>query len=143
MDVFRYRQKVQFQHCDPAGIVFYPRYFEMVNETLEEWFARRIGVPFETLHGAMAASIPTVVLQAEFTATSRHGDLLDFTLRPTRIGLSSLDLAFTAHCGDELRLKVASTVVYITKEPPASHPWPDALREAISREIRQGSNDNA
>jgi 4-hydroxybenzoyl-CoA thioesterase len=23
-------QKVLFRHCDPAGIVFFPRYFEMV-----------------------------------------------------------------------------------------------------------------
>ncbi|MEL6103010.1 MAG: acyl-CoA thioesterase, partial [Pseudomonadota bacterium] len=26
---FQFLQKVLFKHCDPAGIVFYPRYFEM------------------------------------------------------------------------------------------------------------------
>ena len=30
---------VRFQHCDPAGIVFYPRYFEMISQSVEEWFA--------------------------------------------------------------------------------------------------------
>src|SRR5260370_493059 len=32
--------QVLFRHCDPAGIVFYPRYFEMVNDLVEEWFDR-------------------------------------------------------------------------------------------------------
>ena len=29
---------VQFAHCDPAGIVFYARYFEIINEVVEDWF---------------------------------------------------------------------------------------------------------
>ncbi|CPO21707.1 4-hydroxybenzoyl CoA thioesterase [Bordetella pertussis] len=29
--------EVRFRHCDPAGIVFYPRYFEMINDFVEEW----------------------------------------------------------------------------------------------------------
>ena len=28
------QRKVRFQHCDPAGIVFYPRYFEMLNSVV-------------------------------------------------------------------------------------------------------------
>ena len=30
---FSHEQRVRFGHCDPAGIVFYPRYFEMINLT--------------------------------------------------------------------------------------------------------------
>lgn len=32
---FSYRQKVLFMHYDPAGIVFFPRYFEMMNDCVE------------------------------------------------------------------------------------------------------------
>ena len=35
---FTTTRKVRFEHCDPAGIVFYPRYFEMINGTVEDWF---------------------------------------------------------------------------------------------------------
>ena len=31
---FTTQRKVRFQHCDPAGIVFYPRYFEMINSVV-------------------------------------------------------------------------------------------------------------
>ena len=30
---------VEFNHCDPAGIVFYARYFEMTNSVCENFFA--------------------------------------------------------------------------------------------------------
>ena len=38
--------EVRFRHCDPAGIVFYPRYFEMINDFVEEWFDKGMGLPF-------------------------------------------------------------------------------------------------
>ena len=30
---------IRFEHCDAAGIIFYPRFFGLVNETVEDWFA--------------------------------------------------------------------------------------------------------
>ena len=44
--------EVRFRHCDPAGIVFYPRYFEMINDFVEEWFDKGMGLPFHALRGA-------------------------------------------------------------------------------------------
>ena len=35
MKVFSFSQDIGFRHCDPAGIVFYPRYFEMMNDAVE------------------------------------------------------------------------------------------------------------
>ena len=32
---FTAEMTVAFRHCDPAGIVFYPRYFEMINDFVE------------------------------------------------------------------------------------------------------------
>lgn len=42
--------KVRFAHADAAGIVFYPRYFEMLNGAVEDWFEQDIGLDFKTLH---------------------------------------------------------------------------------------------
>ena len=36
---FTLTHTVRFGDCDPAAIVFYPRYYEMLNATIEEWFA--------------------------------------------------------------------------------------------------------
>ena len=42
MTVFTVDIPVRFQHTDPAGIVFYPRYFEMINQVIEDWFAEKL-----------------------------------------------------------------------------------------------------
>ncbi|KAF5290196.1 hypothetical protein FQR65_LT20676 [Abscondita terminalis] len=42
--------EIGFRHCDPAGIVFYPRYAEMINDTVEHWFKHGLGMDFDCLH---------------------------------------------------------------------------------------------
>lgn len=47
VDVFEEVQTVRFQHCDPAGIVFCPRDYEMLNLTVERFFERKHGPSFD------------------------------------------------------------------------------------------------
>jgi 4-hydroxybenzoyl-CoA thioesterase len=140
---FMLQQKVLFQHCDPAGIVFYPRYFEMINATVEEWFSQRLCIPFETLHGSLGAAVPTVSMTAEFHAPSRHGDVLEFRLRPTRIGRSSVGLSIEAYCGAERRLSLESTLVFTRKGANRPESWPEDIRARISQELSGLVKDDA
>lgn len=137
MAVFTLQQKVLFRHCDPAGIVFYPRYFEMINDTVEAWFDARVGVTFEAIHGSMGAAVPTAAMDIRFCAPSRHGDVLTFTLTPKKIGRTSLKIAIEAHCGAELRLSLNSTLVYINKTSGRPERWPEQMRRAIQHDLDQ------
>src|SRR5690242_12783792 len=38
MAAFQREVLVRFGHCDAAGWVFYPRYFEMISDFVEDWF---------------------------------------------------------------------------------------------------------
>lgn len=143
MAAFSYRQKVLFQHCDPAGIVFYPRYFEMLNATVEEWFEAVIGCGFPTMHGPMQVAVPTAAINIAFTAPSKLGDQLEFILIPTRIGRSSLELDITAGSGAEQRLKATVTLVFTKHGAGKSEAWPDDLRAKIEKEINQVVENNA
>jgi acyl-CoA thioesterase FadM len=40
---------VRFGHCDPATFVFYPRYFEMINSFVEDWFEDGLEASFPGL----------------------------------------------------------------------------------------------
>jgi len=71
---------VRFHHCDPAGIVFYPRYYDMLNATIEEWFETRLGWPFAAIHGPMSMGVPTVSQEARYFRPSRLAERLDFVL---------------------------------------------------------------
>jgi len=140
---FTMQQKVRFQHCDPAGIVFYPRYFEMISATVEEWFEERIGVPFATLHGERGGAVPTASLKIDFHAPSRLGDALEFRLRPLRIGRSSVALSIEARCGGERRLSMESTLVFTNGRAGKPNTWPGDIRARISREIGGAVSDDA
>lgn len=125
---FTTQRKVRFQHCDPAGIVFYPRYYEMLNAVVEDYFAQVVGHDFNCLHVETRTGVPTVHLETRFHAPSRLGETLTFELAVHGIGRTSLTLRTTAHCHQELRLTCDSTLVYINLESGRPLPWPDAMR---------------
>ncbi len=126
--MFAFPQKVLFKHCDPAGIIFFPRYFEMINDCTEEFFATRVNWPFEQL--LATGGIPTVSTCCKFTAPSRHGEHLLFTLAIERIGNTSIELEITACSGSEVRLINKSTLVRVD---PSGRPerWPDQVRSRL------------
>ncbi len=132
---FEVRRLVRFAHTDPSGIVFYPRYFEMINNTVEDWFADGLGVSFARLHSDYAAGVPTVHTECSFLSPSRLGEVLTFTLAVSRIGRSSLVLDIEAHCAEHRRVRATVTLVYTLVEDSRleSAPLPADLREQIER----------
>ena len=133
--------KVRFAHCDPAGIVFYPRYFEMLNSVVEDWFEERLGASFASLHMDQQLGVPTVRLETQFTAPSRLGDVLKAELHVDKIGNSSCSLRVLFFCEDQARLAVSLVIVAMTLTDGKSLPWPQALRTAL--ELEQGSQSSA
>lgn len=131
---FKCAQKVLFRHCDPAGMVFYPKYFEMLNDCVEAFFDTVLDWPFETLHET--GSVPTVATTTEFTAPSRHGDRLTLTLQIEKIGRTSLSLKTEARSGDELRFRTRSTLVHIGLDSRPT-PWPQRARAGIEQFMEQ------
>jgi len=125
---FDFPQKVLFKHCDPAGIVFYPRYFEMLNDCVEAYFDEVLEMPFETLHAT--GGVPTAEITTRFHAPSRHGDRLTITLSVTRVGRSSLGLAFEAAAAGEPRLSARSTLVLVGGDG-RPRPWPEEVKQKL------------
>lgn len=104
-------KRVRFAHCDPAGIVFYPRYVELLNEIVEDWFEEGLGVDFHSLHVEHGLAIPTVRLDVEYLAPSRYGDLLSFRLAVAHIGNTSLQLSVMVYSDEQLRVRARLKVV--------------------------------
>ena len=65
---------VDFADCDPARIVFYPRYFEWFDRATERMFRAR-GMPWAELFPQYRmAGLPLVDASASFRGPSRFGD---------------------------------------------------------------------
>ncbi len=132
--VFTVRETVLFRHCDPAGIVFYPRYFEMINDFVEAWFDQALGASFHALHTQGGIGTPTASVQCDFAAPSRWNDILIQHLHVQRLGGASVNLAF-AFTGEDgsLRLSGRMTVVTIDLQTMRSRRIPDSLRAGMTR----------
>lgn len=116
---------IEFCHCDPAGIVFYPRYAEMVNHMVENFFADEVGYSFGRMM-AEGYGMPTARLEVDFRKPSRLGDRLDWVLTVEHVGRSSARFLIVA----EDRLEARATVVWMDRGfVPA--PWPDHIRPVL------------
>lgn len=126
---------VRFAHVDGAGIVFYPRYFEMLNAAVEDWFAHQLGADFRSMHNDRGLGMPSVQVEAEFVAPSMLGDELTIRLTPRRIGRSSCtyDAIFVAS-GRE-RLRATGTLVCMNLKTQKSEPWPEDIRQRIVSDL--------
>src|SRR5688572_6675187 len=82
---FSARITVRFSHVDAAGIVFYPRYYEMLNETIERWFDEGLGTSFRELHLVQNRGMPARNIAVDFLKASRLGDVLTFRLGVKKI----------------------------------------------------------
>lgn len=119
---------VEFNHCDPAGIVFYPRYFEMTNSLVENFFADVVGHSYAAMMDA-GQGVPTARLEVNFKLPSRLGDKLEWRLHVARAGGSSVSFVATATVGAEQRLTADLTLVWVEAGKPT--PWPDDMRAKL------------
>ena len=129
--VFTVERRVRFADCDAAGIVFFPRYFEMLNGVVEDWFFEELGVSFRELHMNRGVSVPTAAIDARFIAPSRLEDELTAALTVTRLGGASCSLRHQIHAGDQLRFEATQTLVFVGSSLKPE-PWPDELRAGIA-----------
>ena len=135
---FSAARRVRFSDCDPAGIVFFPQYFTMLNGFVEQWFDEALGLPYAQLIAQRRVGLPTVRLEAQFTAVSRHGDDLALSLVVAKLGRSSLLLAhrFTAGSADgavaEVRLLARQVLVCTSLATHRPQPLPDDIRAAVA-----------
>lgn len=122
------RQTVRFCHVDQASTVFYPRYFEMLNAAMEDYFSQVVSAGFGEMHQQRGLGVPTVSLESELLAPSRLHDALDFHFDVEAVGASSVRLAIAVRCGDELRLRVRVVLVCMDLATRKATPWPDDMR---------------
>jgi 4-hydroxybenzoyl-CoA thioesterase len=130
---FSRTRRIRFSDCDPAGIVFYPQYFVLFNDLLEEWIDSLSVGGFADYIIRSRFGVPTVRLEADFKAVSRMGDDVTLTLDVTRIGQRSFDLALdcTGASDGHLRMSARQTLVTTSLDTHQSIPIPPKLRDGL------------
>ena len=137
-ETFEIEDTVRFAQCDPAGIVFFPQYLVMLNTLHERWFDEGLAVPYHEVIGVRKLGVPTVRLECDFTAISKHGDRLRQRLVVAKLGRSSVELAVEFSSGGELRARFRQVLVCTSLATHKAVALPDDVRQGMQRYLRVG-----
>jgi 4-hydroxybenzoyl-CoA thioesterase len=135
--VFSRVRRIRFSDCDPAGIVFYPQYFVMLNDLVEDWVDNALGLGYRKIIIDRKVGLPTVRVDADFRAPSHMGDTVTLSLVVERLGGRSLTL--NLHCegeGGDTRMAMRQVIVTTSLVTLHAIDMPADLRAAIEGEWR-------
>ena len=125
--------RIEWGDCDPAGIVFYPRYFAMFDHSTTMLISSASGLTkYELLKKYDMAGYPMVDTRARFMVPTRFGDDVTIESGFTKVGKSSFDIHHKLLKNGELALEGFETRVWVGRDPQdpsriKSKPIPDDL----------------
>ena len=131
---------VRFSHCDPAGIVYFPHYFDMFNGLIEDWYGQELGYDYAELIMGNRYGFPFVHIECDFKVPSRIGESIDLTLLVERIGRSSLSITIVCHRDGLERLRARMVTAMILLQTGKAVELPQALRDRIESYQRRTTN---
>lgn len=108
---------IEWGHCDPAGIVYYPRYLEYFDNCTAALF-ERAGLPKHEmlkLHGI--AGIPMVDMRVRFLVPSRFGENVIIESSIPEWRNSSFDVHHKLLKADVLAVECFETRVWTVRSP--------------------------
>jgi 4-hydroxybenzoyl-CoA thioesterase len=110
--------RVEWGDCDPAGIVFYPRYFEMFEICIAALFERATGLTkFQLREKYQFTGFPVVQARAQFLAPAKYGDDVVAETTVSEFRRSSFDVRHRVHNGDKLAVEGFETRVWVRPHP--------------------------
>ncbi len=129
--LFIHRAPVRFTHTDPAGYVFFPRFFEMFQAAVEDWFNLCLQMNYASQILGQRVGFPTARTECDFLHPCRLGEVLELHLILEAIGRSSFTLRFDGQVGGQLRLRARSVLVAIELGHGRPQPLGAELRERM------------
>lgn len=131
--------RIEWGDCDPAGIVFYPRYFEMFDTSTTALFERALGMKkSEFLKTYDAVGYAMVDTRARFRNPTRFGDDVVIETTLTELKPSSFIVQHRLMKDDIVAVEAFETRVWVGRDPNdpdkfKPKPFPSEIIERLNR----------
>jgi 4-hydroxybenzoyl-CoA thioesterase len=129
--IYRRQLIIEWGQCDPAGIVFNPRFFEMFDASTWLLLEAALGVkPQELARTYDIIGAPLVDARANFLKPARFGDSIEIISRVSEFHRSSFDIEHRLSVNGELAVEGGETRVWAVLDPAgkiATKPIPAAV----------------
>jgi 4-hydroxybenzoyl-CoA thioesterase len=128
--------RIAWGDCDPAGIIFYPRYFEIFDASTAMLFEAALGITkFEMFKTLDFAGFPLVRTHAKFIKPTRFGDDV-LVESKVSFGRSSFEIEHRLSLKGELCAECSEKRVWTVRDAATgnltSHPVPEAVLEKFA-----------
>ncbi len=131
--------RIEWGDCDPAGIVFYPRYFAIFDASTTKLFERALGMTkYQFLGHYGFAGYPMVDTRARFLKPTRFGD--DVVIETgIKFGNASFDVEHKLSLDGVLAVECTEKRVWVVRDPADAsrikpEPIPDEVRAKFGAE---------
>jgi 4-hydroxybenzoyl-CoA thioesterase len=128
---FAHRSRVRFGHCDPAGIAYYPRFFEWFHDAFEAFFEAVTGLSYAEVLSSTGAGFPAVSSACDWRSPARFGDLVVVEVFVSRLGERSGTFEYRVRRDDTLLASATVKVAVLDLAARGSRPWPASVRAAL------------
>ena len=108
---FRYYLRVRYQECDAQNVVFNARYADYVDLACFEFLRAALPRPTDVYDGSFECQ--TVRQVIEWKAPARLDNVLEISMRASRIGTTSLALSAVMRRAGEAEILVTTETVYV------------------------------
>jgi 4-hydroxybenzoyl-CoA thioesterase len=114
--VNRRQVRIEWGDCDPANIVYFPRYFEIFDASTNAAF-EAVGLPKPLMLSRFGiVGIPAVDVRAKFSIPSSFGEDVVILTRIARWGRSSFDVYHQLKKGDQTAVEGFETRVWTGRD---------------------------
>ena len=118
MLIYKRTARIEWGDCDPAGIVFFPRYFAMFDSCTTALFSEALGMSkFQFFKHYKFAGYPMVDTRARFLKPTKFGDDVVVETAVTEFRRSSFDVRHHITLNGELAVECFDTRVWAERDP--------------------------
>ena len=125
--------RIEWCDCDPAGIIYYPRYFQIFDTCTTVLIERAIGmnkIDFLKVYNFMG--YPVLETRARFHKPTRYGDEVAIETKLVEYGRSSFKIEHRLSKGEMLAAEGFETRVWSARDPDdperiKAQPIPEAV----------------
>jgi 4-hydroxybenzoyl-CoA thioesterase len=125
--------KIRWGHCDPAGIVYTPNYFDIFNGVVEDWYPAALGLDYHAYMRDRRIGLGYAHASADFLVPGFMGETMEVAVVLTKLGRASFNLSLHAMKDGREAVRGRLVVVCTDLDAHKAVAIPEDLRAALER----------
>jgi YbgC/YbaW family acyl-CoA thioester hydrolase len=128
-------RKINFFDCDPAGIIFYSRVFELCHSAYEEMI-EKFSLE-ENYWNNPDYVVPIIHAECDYLYPIKYGDEIQIILKVSNLRNSSFELLYEIILREKKCASLKTVHVFVSKKDWQKISIPEHLRQALNKHLNE------